>query len=216
MHITEARPRASTATTPRRSMTFWANRSKLLRARSGSGRRPSAAKSVGRIVSSDERLAASNASRPMLPAAWSGRRHPAAASLGVSELGKSSMAIAPRAQIGRNVMHTTEARPRASARHGGAPRWRKGQNRERPPAEGSAAGKSSAAAAKTRSPRRGSPAGRSRVRSVRRREGQMSKYSMNSYGCGRMRTGSTSRFRLYSIQVSMASCVKTSPFSMNS
>ena len=35
----------------------------------------------------------------------------------------------------------------------------------------------------------------------------MSKYSVNSYGCGRRRMASTSFLRLYSIQVSMKSQV---------
>ena len=43
-----------------------------------------------------------------------------------------------------------------------------------------------------------------------------SKYSSNSCGCGRSRTGSHSVSRLYSIHVSRASRVKTSPFSRKS
>ncbi len=51
------------------------------------------------MVSIDVRLVASGASRPMLAAACSGRRQPAAVSLGVSVCGKPSMGAAdPRAK----------------------------------------------------------------------------------------------------------------------
>src|SRR5262249_32093087 len=46
--------------------------------------------------------------------------------------------------------------------------------------------------------------------------GQASKYSANSYGCGRSRIASISFACLYSIQVSITSSVKTSPLSRKS
>src|SRR5207302_3598954 len=45
---------------------------------------------------------------------------------------------------------------------------------------------------------------------------QMSKYSANSYGCGRSRIASTSFSRLYQIHVLITSLVNTSPCSRNS